>query len=605
MKAVLAATTMAVAMAVSGCGGGGESADGGGSSITPPPQTTPPPPPPPPPPPSGQSAFATPERTARFLSQATFGPTSDEIDRWTGEEAAEWFEDQLSRPASYLAPIHERHRTIRTDEFGPFSLASPTLAFWETAVGAPDQLRQRAAFALSQILVVSSATGDLAIYPGAMIYYQDLLIEHAFGNYRDLLEAVTYSPAMGSYLTYLGSRRADPQTGRMPDENYAREILQLFTIGVVNMDMQGRPIGPNGGDELYTNDDITGLARVFTGFELDGTDDTAAQRNRSLRRPMVINPDTHESGEKTFLGFTIPAGTSPQASVDQALDHIMAQPTVAPFVARQLIQRLVTSAPSADYVGRVAEAFDAGVYQLPNRVNVGEGRRGDLAATFAAVLFDEEARDIEAARGAPAFGKVREPILRVTHWARAFDVDETLTDYAFALYRTASSDSLAQQPYASPSVFNFYRPGYVAPGTLTGAQGLTMPELQIHTTASAPGYANFITERVIRDRDAFPVDVVEDLLDQLGANLPPEPGVNAWVGDYSGELALSDDPEALLDRLDLVLTHGALSDRTRADILAMLESQTELRGDGPEARLDRVQLAVMLVMTSPDYLVQR
>jgi hypothetical protein len=278
---------------------------------------------------------------------------------------------------------------------------------------------------------------------------------------------------------------------------------------------------------------------------------------------------------------------------------------MAPFIARQLIQRFITSNPSPDYVGRVASAFDRGSFQLPNGVTVGEGRRGDLAATLAAVIFDARARDVEGARRDPEFGKIREPILRIAHWARAFNVSAAHTEYVFDLYDTRESDELNQHPYQSPSVFNFYRPGYVAAGTLTGANDMTVPELQIFNTASAPGYVNFLDDFVLEDLDQRDRQRITDKLYQLKVDLPPGPGVNAWVARYDAELALVDDPGALLDHLDMVLTAGALSAGTRAQILEFLEAEAARDDDSAENLRDRVQIAVLLMMTSPDYLVQR
>lgn len=591
-KAGLALLTFALLL--TGCGGGGSdsgdsSAGGGGGG------------------PSGPTgAFRAEPTTAVFLTQATFGPSAAEIDRLTGQSASQWFQDQTAMAPTYLRPRFEQHMEQVIDGgYSGFRVASPTLVFWRNAVGAPDQLRQRMAFALSQILVVSASSGDLRGRPEGMVYYQDLLIEHAFGNYRDLLEAVTYSPAMGYYLTYLGSKKADPNSGRMPDENYARELLQLFTTGVIDTDMQGRPRLDGSGQpiELYDNDDITGLARVFTGFEyaLDGR--TEDNRRERMQRPLFIDERDHEDGAKSFLGLTIPADTTGPDSVDMALDHIFEQPTVAPFVSRQLIQRFVTSHPDPAYVGRVAAAFERGTYQLPNAVTVGDGRRGDLTATLAAVLFDDAARNVEANRRDPEFGKIREPILRIAHWARAFGADPDDTEYVFDLYDTREADELAQHPYQSPSVFNFYRPGFVAPGTETGAANLTMPELQLVNTATAPGYVNFLDDFVLQDEDDRDRQRIADKLAQLRADLPPGPGVNAWVASYETELGLLDDPNALLDHLDLVLTAGTLTEGTRSLILEFLEDESA--EDTPEAQRDQVQMAVLLIMSSPDYLVQR
>lgn len=583
----------ALMLCLSACGASGPESGGGDAPGGPPPSG-----------PAG-TTFSSREGVAVFMGQAAFGARPSDLDRWNGEIAEDWFEAQLAVPPSYMRPAFDGHMArLTTDGFSGFRIASPTLIFWENAVGAPDQLRQRMAFALSQILVTSASTGTLNGTPEGMVFYQDLLIEHAFGNYRDLLHDVTFSPAMGYYLTYLGSKKANPETGEMPDENYARELLQLFTIGVEDIDMQGRPTGAG---ELYDNDDITELAKVFTGFEYAFRARTSEERRERMQTPLIIDEDDHSQEAKSFLGLTIPAGTSAGSAVDMTLDHLMDQPTMAPFLARQLIQRFVTSNPSPAYVGRVAQAFQTGRFQLPNMVMVGQGRNGDLAATIAAVLFDPEARNIEAARANQEFGKVREPVLRLAHWARAFDIDAGPTEYVFDLYDTDDSDRLAQHPHRAPSVFNFYRPGYIAPGTLTGEQNLTMPELQLVSTATTPGYVNFIDNFILTDRDQRKLDRIEDRLRRLNVDLPGAPGVNAWVARYDEELALLDTPDALIDRLDLLLTSGTMSDPTRVALREYFAAEAE--GDTPdtsrEDRVDRVQFAVLLVMSSPDYLIQR
>jgi uncharacterized protein (DUF1800 family) len=590
----VAAGLAAGLLAACGGGSGGSDGDDGGSG----------------PPPSGPTGrLATPVETSTFLTQATFGPAPNEIDRLTGGSASQWFIDQTEMSPTYLKPTYDQYRALIRDngETTRFRTEIPTIAFWQNAVGAPDQLRQRVAFALSQILVTSASTGRLRDTPEGMIYYQDLLIEHAFGNYRDLLEDVTYSPAMGYYLTYIGSKKADPNTGRMPDENYARELLQLFTIGVVEIDSGGEVVtGSNANAiELFDNDDITGLARVFTGFEyaLDGR--TSENRRDRMAMPLVIDARDHSEQAKTFLGLTIPAGTSGEASVDQALDHIMAQPTVAPFIARQLIQRLTTSNPSPAYVRRVAEAFEQGQYQLPNFVTVGQGRRGDLTATIAAVLFDPSVSDVEAARNDPEFGKIREPVLRLAHWARAFEVTPGDVIYRFDIYDTRQSNRLSQGPYRAPSVFNFYRPGFIAPGSETGNAGMTVPELQIMDSTSVAGFVNYLDNFVLDDPDDRSVSYYQSKIDNYNVNLSAEAAVNAWVADYEAELALLSTPEALIDHLDLLLTQNTLSPGTRALLLEQLNADAATGTTDPAELRDQVQLIVLLIMSSPDYLVQR
>ncbi|MEM9861756.1 MAG: DUF1800 family protein, partial [Myxococcota bacterium] len=426
--------------------------------------------------------FSTEASAARFLTQATFGPRPVDVQALVGSSASAWFRTQLAQPPSLLLPTLDEAADLydgRLDDdpesaVEGFLFEANTHGFWRHALVGEDQLRQRVAWALAQLFVVSNATGEvLTDVPPSLAYFQDGLIDGAFGNFRDLLTHVTYAPAMGYYLTFLGSERADPATGRQPDENYARELLQLFTIGVLELAPDGTPTTRDGRTETYTNDDITGLARVFTGFQLDAADvenqrelrENPAAYPEPWRRPLRIEASAHSAREKIFLGATIPANTSGDESVRLALDAIFSHPNVAPFIARQLIQRFVTTAPAPAYVARVAAVFNAGMLTLPDGSSLGTGERGDLAATMAAVLFDEAARNAEGLTD-PTFGKVREPMLRYAAFARAFVPEARLTPRFYAeLNNTALADVLAQHPYRARSVFNFYRPGYVAPGS--------------------------------------------------------------------------------------------------------------------------------------------
>ncbi|MEO0715032.1 MAG: DUF1800 family protein [Pseudomonadota bacterium] len=538
----------------------------------------------------------------------------------TGTSASDWFLAELEKPASLHTPQLEAYRAIIADpdaDFPVLAVQSSTFSFWRNAIEGNDQLRQRMAFALSQILVVSNFGGELLTdIPELVVGYQDVLVEGAFGNYRDLLEAVTYSPAMGFYLTYMGNQKADPATGRMPDENYAREILQLFTVGVLQLGQDGEPILENDQPvELYNNMDITGLARIFTGLDLDGLDrqrfpsvvdavDEWDGLEQAMLKPMAVNESLHSPELKRFLNCEIAAGTPAAESLDQALDCIMAHPNVGPFVSRQLIQRFTTSAPDPGYVQRVAATFDSGTFTLPNGTSVGNGRKGDLSATLAAILFDADVRG-EASLTDPQFGKIREPILRFTHWARAFDADASKPEYGIELFDLSAPDALSQHPYRARSVFNFYRPGYIAPGTESGAAGLTIPELQIVNATSTPGYINFMTFWAFGGQSMIPAEELEAELEEMGVPVDRAALERAFVPDYSDELALANDAALLVDHMDGLLVYDSLSEETKAAITTTLEDQPV---DGPGdtvALADRVSLAVLLVMTSPDYLVQR
>jgi len=539
---------------------------------------------------------------ARFLTQATFGPRLNEINALTNKSISQWFTEQIAKEPSYLLPVFsEMSKTSTSDEELSFlEIESTTIGFWRNAITGQDQLRQRMAFALSELLVVSNGGGEeLTDVPSAVAYFQDLLIEHAFGNYRDILEAVTYSPAMGYYLTYQGSEKGDPVTGRMPDENYARELLQLFTIGVVELNMDGTPKLDTNGNviETYDNKDITGLAKVFTGMNLN---EIVIEESvfTAYATPMVTFEESHSLKEKNFLNFTIAAGTSADASISQALDHIFFHPNIAPFVSSHIIQRLVMSNPSPEYVGRVANAFTLGEFTLPNGKKVGKSKRGDLAATLAAVLFDTEARNIQGITA----GKIREPILRFTHWARAFNIEAVTPEFQELLWDTGSSSSLGQHPYRSPSVFNFFRPGYIAPGTLSAKHGLKAPEFQIVNASSVAGYTNFITYFILLDGNSVDLADVQSFFSDEGVSLDFTNAPQSFVAKYEVELGLINNQEKLIDHLDLLLTYGTLSKQTRSYILSTLNKLPE---DSQDNGLYKIQLAVLLIMTSPDYLIQQ
>ncbi|NND68055.1 MAG: DUF1800 domain-containing protein [Halioglobus sp.] len=584
MTRLLATALLTACLVACGGGGGGGGGDNSGSGGS----TTPPPPPPPEPEP------VTEMQASRFLSQATFGPTPSGIDALVASSLEEWFLAELDKPASLhledVLSYYPEDGNFRDENNNPLQevVFRASDSFWEKAVAGDDQLRQRMAFALSQILVISRQS-TLGQFSQTIAAYMDILTRGAFGNFRDLLEEVTYSPAMSVYLTYLRNEKADPVTGRVPDENYAREVLQLFTIGLVELNADGTAVLDGQGNpvELYDNDDITGLAKVFTGLSLTGINFNTPLRFipfEAYYEQLTMFDDFHSLEEKSFLGATIPAGTTGEESIDRALDIIFNHPNVGPFIGRQLIQRFVTSHPTPEYVARVATAFNAGSYTLPTGEQVGDGNRGALDAPIAAILFDEEARD-EARADDTTFGKLREPVLRFTHWARAFEVNSADAANELALKNTGGSEALGQHPYGANSVFNFYRPGYIAPGTATGDLELTAPELQIENAGTVIGYPNFLTVYAL------------GLAPQFDNNLP-----QAYLASYATEAALADNPDALLDHLDLLLTHGRLEDDTRQIIAAAL---AEIPSDTEELLRIRAQLASVMVMTAPEYKVLR
>jgi len=440
-------------------------------------------------PPSRAEAF-------RFLNQATFGPTSADIDRLmalgdSGQAYAQWVDEQmLIAPSLQLPAVQAKYATVKNVTV----LQTTRQDRWfRNAMVAPDQLRQRVAFALSEIMVVSQ-NSVLAKMPFAAADYYDLLARSAFGDFRQLLGDVTLHPAMGVYLNMLGNRRPDPVRNIRPDENYARELMQLFSIGLVQLNPDGTARTDAAGDALPTYDQpvVEGFAHVFTGWSYSGASTFAMAKRTSTTQiqPMKAYPEQHATGTKQLLTYpgvqlpVIPAGQTASQDLDAALDNIFNHPNVGPFIGRQLIQRLVTSNPSPAYVARVTAVFN----------NDGQGRRGNLGAVVKAILLDPEARPTGAAIS-DVTGKTKEPLLRLIQFWRAYEAAARN-----GMYHLADSDRIfGEGPLLSPTVFNFFRPSYASPGEIEG-RNLVAPELQIaneHLNTSVTNY--FYTQIFLRN----------------------------------------------------------------------------------------------------------
>ena len=513
----------------------------------------------------GQRFAFSDEQASRFLGQATLGVTDADIAsvRAAGYDA--WLTQQFTRP---LSPGNWDWLVTRGFDVNPDARNAAIgvdSQIWQRLLSASDSLRQRVALALSEVFVVGFDGLTGAYRQFKLAAWWDLLATHAFGNFRALLEAVTLNPAMGGYLNTAGNRKEDPATGRQPDENYAREVMQLFTIGLVQLNRDGTPKLDAAGKPMdtYSQDTVTNLARVFTGWNLDTRRDDVGPE--FVRRPMVLTASRHSTLAATFLGATVPANTDGTAALKTALDTLAAHPNVGPFIGRQLIQRLVTSNPSRHYVARVAAAFD----------DNGKGQRGDLQAVLRAVLLDVEARD-EALISSPTVGKLREPMLRFIQCARSFKA--TSLNGQWDVGNTSDpARSLGQSPLRSPSVFNYFRPGYVPAGTSIASAGLVAPEFQLANESSVAGYLNAMQSFVSRaHRDVRP--------------------------DYATELALAADAEALVSRVALLLCAGQLQASTRTTIVGAVDS---IASSTEAGRANRVYTAVLLVAASPDYLVQK
>ena len=505
---------------------------------------------------------------ARFLRQASWGGTSNEIKDLAASGQQGWLNAQFNAPQGQSLT-----RWLIEKGFNDASVSSNVngdggwvQSIWWKLFSATDLFRQRAALALSELFVVSHLGLPFSWRNFAIANYWEILEANALGNFRTLLENVTLSSAMGTYLNMKGNQKYDAKTGRSPDENYAREVMQLFTIGLyqlnidgtLQLDAQGKPI------ESYDNADIQGLARVFTGWNTaTGTDATGELANAAYRHglPMMLTASLHSPEEKKFLGVTIPAGTAGIESLRIALDTLFQHNNTAPFIAKQLIQRLVTSNPSPAYVARVAKLF----------VNNGKGVRGDMKAVWTAILMDTEAR---LANPPASFGKLSEPMIRLLQWGHTFRA--TSTDGAWTLGYTDAETSLGQMPMRSPSVFNFFRPGYVPPNTLAAAQNLVAPEFQILTESTVVGYINYMAGTVNNARNI--------------------------KADYSTEKALATDPTALVAHLNLCLASGALTSTSQSLIVNAITSISAATETG---LLNRIYAAVLMVMSSTDYLIQR
>ena len=430
---------------------------------------------------------------------------------------------------------------------------------WRQLIVSPDQLRQRVTMALLDFLVVGLDGLPSNWRPFNMAAYIDGLADNAFGNYRQILQHITFSTAMGHWLTFLGNRKANIATGSQPDENYAREIMQLFTIGLVNLN----PDGTSKGGATYTQNDVSGLARVFTGLVYANNDFDTPGR---FKLPMIANDNFHETQPKSFLGQTIGAGQGALASINTALDIIFSHPNVPPFVSRQLIQRLVTSNPTPAYVGRVSAIF----------ANNGSGVRGDMKAVIRAILLDSEARS-EAGLTNAAFGKLRAPVNRLTAWARAFGATSPSEKWEIG-DTSSSANRLAQSPGRSPSVFNFFRPGYTPPNTALSAQTLVGPEFQITNELSTVSYINFM-------RQVITGGSVGDLR-----------------ADYTTISGLANDVNALVNEVALLLAAGQLSAPTLATIRGAVES---IPTTANNATSNRVSTAILLTLAAPEFITQK
>ncbi|HVW22569.1 MAG TPA: DUF1800 family protein [Opitutaceae bacterium] len=524
---------------------------------------------PPPPPPPVDLGVVTQNDAARFLAQATFGPTSADISALMAQGYAKWLAAQLALPeTSHLALT--RADAAAYPNTGKFAVVQNNrlAAWWTVAATAPDQLRQRVAFALSEIFVVSDAASSLANQPEALANYYDLLAHDAFGNFRQLLEDVTLSPVMGNYLSMLRNAPANPAKGTAADENYAREVMQLFTIGLnelnpdgsLQLDAGGRPVA------TYDQATIVQTANVFTGWAYASAASKPSFTGSAADwyDPMMLYPAFHDNTPKTIVnGVVLPAGQGGAADLKEELDTLFNHQNTAPFFCRLLIQRLVTSDPSPGYVYRVAQVF----------ANDGSGVRGDLAAVVRAILLDPEARSPSELANA-GFGKLKEPLLRQAALYRAFHAASA--EGRFAVFNTDSS--LGQTPLASPTVFNFFLPNYIQPGLLASAD-LYAPEFEITTASTAISVVNSLHSAIYTSSSPSAATLVLDL--------------SALTGQASS-------PPAMVALANLLLCGGNMSASTQRQILSGLAALP-----ASAQPLDKARFVLELAAVSPDGAVQQ
>ncbi len=503
-----------------------------------------------------------------------------------------WIESQFVTPSmdSHWAYVVERKGPPGCNPCDAKYVNATMESFWRQAVLGPDQLRQRLTFALSEIFVVSTVNSPVEIQADAHASYLDMLSRNAFGNFRTLLEQVATHPTMGKYLSHMGNMKEDPTAGRLPDENFARELMQLFTVGLWELNPDGSRRKDATGRDIptYSQADVMGMAKVFTGWSWGNGDWTSGfikpapaydAYARDWNHPMVNYAQYHSASQKNILrGVVIPAGTTGDQSLKIALDTLFNHPNVGPFIGSQLIKRFITSNPSPAYISRVTAAFN----------NNGQGVRGDMKAVIKAVLLDPEARDV-AKVSDPLWGKLREPMIRYANFMRAFDVKAASGKYKIWNLEDPVS-SIGQNPLRAPSVFNWFTPTYTPTGDLM-SRGMVAPEFSITHETTATGYANFIVgtaERQTnwwRDNKAAPWGSV---VDYLGA-------------DYSAEMALASNPVALVDRLNLLLAAGRMSVTTKQAIIDAISTIPASQNSG----FSRVSSAVALTLVSPDFIVQK
>lgn len=555
--------------------------------------------------------------TGRFLSQATMGADLDLINIVKNMDYGVWIDQQITEPVTYLQSevediweeyldtLESRGYEDPQDAFGP-AMPELTSAWWHNNMVASDLIRQKVAFALSEMFVISS-NSDLGGEAIAMAHYYDKLLDGAFGNYKDILSEISLHAAMGYYLSHFNNPKAVPEENLHPDENYAREIMQLFSIGLYELNNDGTHQLDNDGNSIptYDNADIKEMAKIFTGLGPGGINENVWWTDEPYfglgifgidwTVPMAMYEDFHEPGIKVILkNDTIPANQLGLDDINEAINVLFNHQNVPPFVSYRLIQRLVKSNPTPNYVERIANVF----------IDNGNGVRGDMAAIIKSILLDEEARNGEYMFEQHS-SRLREPLVRHMQITKGLEIVEEPGGRYW--HNFDYDNSLKQQILFAPTVFNFFLPNHQPVGDIANS-GLVSPEFKIHDTSSSINYFN-AAYRWTRDwgelinsgRYFYNSDLVNDDGSIGGWDMY---GFGETYIDYEAYTDLADTPELLINELDKVLTHGQLSDEVRQ---SLRDNLPNISWDGYEYgwERERVRTAIYLITVSPDFAVIR
>jgi len=541
---------------------------------------------------NGQGMLAKKMEAARFLYQAGFGADQETIDSLISMGISTWLDSQFVKEASYCTGLikdiygQSKEIWVTNGNSAENYTSRPNhihmnYAWWENTMTAEDILRQKVAYALSQILVISSES-ELNSYGVAVANYYDILIRNAFGNFYDMLYEIVMHPAMGSYLTHYNNPKTNESSNTYPDQNFAREIMQLFTIGLDSLNLDGTPALDQGGNRIptYDNDDIIEFSKIYTGLSAGAVADYVTWTDEpyfgisfySCKKDtfMAMYDDDHEPGEKHLLnGYIIPAGQSGMEDVEDAVLHLFDHPNVGPFISLRLIHRLVKSNPTPAYVEAVASVFN----------DNGSGVRGDMKEVIRTILLHPEARECTWINH-PQQGKLREPFLRKVHFVNSIGILKNIHDN-FWNYKYWFYIETGQHPFHSPSVFNFYTPDYVPNGAIEDA-GLVAPEFQIHNSRTSVGFSRQVY-RWVENLKLLQTSYYEESV--------------YGTPDLVSLEEMAKDPDALIDHLDVLFTYGTLNDYSRA----MIKDALNEFGTSATDLTRRVKLATYLIMITPEY----